>query len=138
MDNELVAQGQDEITYDAQDGNYKGLVEILPKTFNSGKYYIKVKTDYHLKRQIPSILTLNAGQTNTAPAATLVTGDANNDNQLSILDYNSLLSCYSDLVAAHESCSNDLKLSTDFNDDTHVNQIDYNLFLREIATQPGE
>jgi Mg-chelatase subunit ChlD len=135
--NQIVSQGQGSLEYASTSGNFQGLIGITPNTFQSGKYYVKVKTNIHLRRLVPGILTITAGQKNTIPAATLVTGDSNNDNQLNILDYNSLLDCYSDLAVA-TTCNYDKKDATDFNDDGLVNQIDYNLFLREIATQPGE
>ena len=61
----------------------------------------------------------------------------NNDNKLDILDYNTLIGCYSDLAAA-TSCNYTQKTASDLNDDGTVNQFDYNLFLRETAIQPGE
>ncbi len=136
-DNQLIGQGRGTLTYDSTKGNFQGPIGIYPNTFQTGKYYLKVKTNIHLKKLVSGILTITAGQTNTVPSVTLVAGDSNNDNALSILDYNSLLGCYSDLAAA-VACDSGLKAKTDFNDDSFVNQIDYNLFLREIATQPGE
>lgn len=135
--NQLIGQGHGQIKYSSASGNFQGTVGIYPNTFPSGNYYLKVKTNLHLKKLVSGILTITAGQTNTVPAATLVAGDSNNDNQLSILDYNALLDCYSDLAHA-VACNPTKKDSTDFNDDSSVNQIDYNLFLREIATQPGQ
>lgn len=137
-DNQLIGTGRGPIKYASESGNYIGKLGIYPNTFVSGKYYLKVKTNKHLKRQVSGILTINAGQTNTVPAVTLVTGDFNNDNQLSILDYNALLDCYSDLTLAVACDDNNKKAQADFNDDGFVNQVDYNLFLREIATQPGQ
>jgi len=147
-DNQLIGKGHGPLTYNGMIsldtpinintyGNYKGIIGIYPNTFPSGQYYLKVKTNFHLKRLVPGILTIITGQKNTVPDATLVTGDANNDNRLDILDYNLLLGCYSDLAPAI-SCDANKKTATDFNDDSFVNQFDYNLFLREIATQPGE
>jgi Mg-chelatase subunit ChlD len=135
--NQLIGKGHGPVKYSSSSGNFQGTLEIYPNTFPSGKYYLKVKTNFHLKRLVPGILTIIAGQKNTVPPATLVTGDANNDNKLNILDYNLLLDCYSDLSVA-VACDPDKKIATDFNDDSFVNQFDYNLFLREIATQPGQ
>ncbi|MBU3978891.1 hypothetical protein KKE68_04285, partial [Patescibacteria group bacterium] len=137
--NQLVAQGHGPITYATKSGNFQGtIIGIYPDTFPSGQYYLKVKTNFHLRKRVPGILTIIAGQKNTIPAATLITGDANNDNMLNILDYNSILNCYSDLAPA--AACNDIqkKTASDINDDGAVNQFDYNLFLRELATQPGQ
>ncbi|MBU4098052.1 hypothetical protein KJ980_00215, partial [Patescibacteria group bacterium] len=136
-ENQLIGQGHGPLKYSSTSGNFKGIIGIYPNTFPSGNYYLKIKTGFHLKRLIPGILTITAGQTNTIPAATLVTGNSNNDNRLNILDYNLLLGCYSDLATA-TACDPNKKLATDLNDDSFVNQTDYNLFLREIATQSGE
>lgn len=135
--NQLVVQGNGSLIYSSADGNFQGVINLSPNNFLTGKYYLKVKTDYHLRRRVPGVLTITAGQTNTVPPVSLITGDANNDNQLNILDYNLLLDCYSDLQAA-PACDTNKKVATDFNDDSLVNQVDYNLFIREIATQPGE
>jgi Mg-chelatase subunit ChlD len=135
--NQLIGQGSGPLTYDTKQGNFQGALGIYPNTFPTGKYYLKIKTDYHLKKQASGILSITAGQNNTVPEVTLVTGDSDNNNKLNILDYNRLLDCYSDLAAAL-TCDANKRNSTDFNDDSFVNQVDYNLFLREIATQPGE
>ncbi len=135
--NQLIGQSHGSLTYDTNKGNFQGKADIYPNTFPTGKYYLKVKTDYHLQGQASDMLSITAEQNNTAPEITLFTGDSDNNNQLNILDYNRLLDCYSDLSKA-VSCDADKKVSTDFNDDSSVNQVDYNLFIREIATQPEE
>jgi Mg-chelatase subunit ChlD len=136
--NQLIGEGHGPVNYSSTSGNFQGTLEINPNIITSAQYYLKIKTGYHLKRVVPvaGILAITAGQTNIIPAATLVTGDSNNDNKLDILDYNSLLGCYSDLSPAI-ACDTNKKIATDFNDDGFVNQIDYNLFLREILTQLG-
>jgi hypothetical protein len=48
-----------------------------------------------------------------------------------------MIGCYSDFEPV-ANCTPAEALATDFNDDGAVNQVDYNLFLREIVTQPGE
>lgn len=89
-------------------------------------------------RLLPGIQSINAGQNNKLSDAILVAGDVVSDNKLNILDYNILIGCYSDLAPA--TACNDIqkKNSSDLNDDGAVNQFDYNLFIREIATQPGQ
>lgn len=135
--NKLVAQGDGTLTYNSTDGDYTGSVfagSYLP----SGVYTVKVKTDTHLRKLVSGIQTITLGKKNTLPSTALVTGDVNNDNVLNILDYNTLLDCYSDLAVAVNCTSIAKKNSADFNDDGFVNQVDYNLFIREISTQPGE
>jgi hypothetical protein len=136
--NQLMGVWTAPVTYSNITGNYKGQAEIDPATpLTSGQYTVRIKTDYHLKKSIQGFLNITANQTNIIPEVTLITGDANNDNNLSILDYNILLDCYSDLASA-QSCNSANKIAADFNDDAKVNQIDYNLFIREITTLPGQ
>jgi Mg-chelatase subunit ChlD len=136
INNKLVATAAGSVQYSSTSGSFTGKV-YADSQLPAGKYTIKVRTDFHLTRLIPGILTISANQTTVIPDTTLVAGDTNNDNQLDILDYNMLLDCYSDLAPA-TNCSATKKVMTDLNDDNSVNQFDYNLFLREISTQPGE
>lgn len=136
INNNMVSSGAGTITYSSASGSFTGTVKTTSPV-PAGKYTIKVGTDFRLTRLVPGIQTIVVGQTNAIPAVHLVAGDANNDNRLDIRDYNTLLDCYSDLSPAL-ACNPEKKTATDGNDDGDVNQFDYNLFLREISTQPGE
>jgi len=48
-----------------------------------------------------------------------------------------LMGCYSDFLPP-VSCQAVYQAPSDLTDDGNVNQFDYNLFLREISTQPGD
>lgn len=124
------------LTYNANGGFFGGTV-TLPDTITTGQYRVRIKTDRYLRKYTSANVSITKGQVNLASSATLIVGDANNDNRLSILDYTMLLNCYSDLGPAL-SCTPQQKLMTDFNDDGNVNQFDYNLFLRELSVQFGE
>jgi len=136
VNNNLVATAEGTIQYSSASGSFAGTVSTTTP-ISDGSYTIKVHSDYHLTRLVPGIEHLVPDQVNQIPTVELVAGDANNDNQLNILDYNLLLGCYSDLTAA-SNCNPTTQLETDFNDDGSVNQFDYNLFLRELSTQPGD
>lgn len=137
--NNLIGAGTGKVNYDDKSGSYIGTISITPNVFTTGKYTLKVKTEGHLRRLVPGVQTIVAGQhTTTIPSIALVAGDIDNNNALSIIDYNILLDCYSDLIAAANCSDPKKKTASDLNDDGPVNQVDYNLFLREIATQPGE
>jgi len=133
--NKLVSDVSGTINYSSASGSFTGSIS---STISSGNYTIKVTTDNHLTRLLPGIQNLKSGQNNKLPDAIFITGDAVIDNKLDIRDYNILLGCYSDLKAATNCKDNTTKNSADFNDDGAVNQFDYNLFLRELATQPGQ
>lgn len=137
IDNKLISSNSGIITYVNNDGNFQGKIS-LGSSLTSGSYYFKIKTERYLRKLITGIQTITAGKDNVLPVVAQVTGDIDNDNKLNILDYNLLLDCYSDLAEAVDCKSAYKKNETDINDDGLCNQIDYNLFLREIATQPGE
>lgn len=136
VNNNLVTTASGQIQYSSASGSFVGTI-YTSTPIADGNYTIKVRSDYHLTRLVPGIEHLSPNVVNQIPTVELVAGDANNDNQLNILDYNLLIGCYSDLEPA-VSCTPDEQLETDFNDDGNVNQFDYNLFLRELSTQPGE
>ncbi len=133
--NKLVSDVSGTINYSSASGSFTGSIS---STISSGNYTIKVTTDNHLTRLLPGIQNIKSGQSNKLPDAIFITGDAVIDNKLDIRDYNILLGCYSDLKAATNCKDDTTKNSADFNDDGAVNQFDYNLFLRELATQPGQ
>jgi uncharacterized protein YegL len=135
--NQLVAEGANTINYSSTSGMFTGKI-IIPQALTSGSYTIKAATDNHLTRLLPGIQTIKAGQNNQLPTAIFTAGDIINDNKLDILDYNSLIDCYSDLQPPSSCSDAQKKKSSDLNDDGPVNQFDYNLFLREIASQPGQ
>lgn len=137
LSNQLIASGTGTITYNTSTGNYLGDIPIQ-SGFPSGQYTMKVKADTYLRRQVTGVQRINSGQKNKITAVPLVAGDVNNDNKLNILDYNSILDCYSDLTAALNCTASEKSVKSDLNDDDAVNQVDYNLFLREISTQPGQ
>ena len=133
--NILITSASGNIHYSSTSGSFSGLIDVghLP----TDVYTVKVKTTYHLIRRVEQIISIVQDQTNTIPTVTLVTGDVNNDNELSIMDYNLLMDCYSDYAVPLTTCNASKKTAADINDDGSVNGFDYNLFLREIATQQG-
>lgn len=124
------------ITFNNSSGDFSGDVDV-PSTVVNANYIIKIKSPQYLRRQLPGFLNLVQGQVNIPTSASLVAGDVNNDNQLSVLDYNLIMDCYSDLLPA-KNCTAAQKLSADLSDDGKVNHDDYNLFLRELSVQTGE
>lgn len=135
LTNNAVAAPTGSIQYSSTSGSFTGTID-LGTAVAPGKYYIKIQSDYHLRRLIPGILTFTAGTNSLAPIS-LVAGDADNTNDLSILDYNLLLGCYSVSQSAI-SCTDAQQVATDFNDDGAVDEKDYNLFIRELSVQNGE
>ena len=81
-------------------------------------------------------MSIVKGQTNNAPPTTLIAGDVNSDNRLTVADYDLIMDCYSDILPA-KNCDANKKLNADISDDGQVNHHDYNLFIRELSVQNG-
>jgi hypothetical protein len=117
-------------------GSFTGAVDV--STIPAGTYTAKIKSAQYLKKSIPGIITLPAIASATVGPVSLVTGDANNDNQINALDYNILIDCFSSLTPPKNCADAAKKQSTDLTDDGNVNEADYTLFLRELSVQVGE
>jgi len=135
--NQEVLKQQGTVTYDTNSGKFLGTVDLGPN-FTTGLYTVKVTTDQFLRSIVPGIQTITSGQTMKLPYVSLVAGDIYPDNQINIVDYNILLSCYSDLLPASASCTATNKTLADLTDDGAVNQDDLNLFLRELSNVSGQ
>ncbi|MBA3723703.1 MAG: alpha/beta hydrolase fold domain-containing protein [Candidatus Levybacteria bacterium] len=134
--NKVVGTKTGTVTYNPLAGTFTGKIDA-GVGLASGSYTVKIKTDPYLKTLVPGIQKLTAGQVNTLPATTLISGDINKDNSINILDYNILSGCYSDLQPA-KSCTAANTILADLTDDGKINQFDYNLFLRELTNRSGE
>lgn len=134
--NELVLSKSGTVTYNSAGGNFQGTIN-LGTSIPTGKYTVKVKSDKYLRRFIIGIQSVTTTLDYTLPTTALVAGDSNNDNSLDILDYNFIISCYSDQLPPL-SCTVSQKQAADLTDDGNVNQFDYNLFIRELSVQNGD
>ena len=134
--NQLVETKTGNVNYNASSGLFDGTIS-LGSSFQSGVYTVKVKTGKYLRVVVPGIQTVNVGQTAYLPPVAMVLGDINGDNSINIVDYNTLMGCYSDLLEATD-CAQGNAVLADLTDDGHVNQFDYNLFLRELSSREGQ
>ena len=124
------------ITFKTNTLDFSGDVSLDP-SIPTGSYLVKVKSPQYLKKQLTGILTITKGSVTSMPSVTLTTGDINNDNAITINDYNILIGCYSDLLPA-KNCDTAKKAAADLTSDNNVNADDYNLFLRELSVVTGE
>ena len=103
-----------------------------------GIYKISVNVPKFATKQIPDSLIIapdgTTSMSHTTQPIKLFSGDADEDGELTIFDYNLLVGCMKTLSKNTERpfCSSELSIQTDFNEDNEVNQYDYNLFLRNI------
>jgi len=133
----LVSSAQGNIIYNATSGDFSGDIK-LDDSLSSGSYIVKVKGDTYLRRQLEGVITITKASVNQAPVASLIAGDTNGDGILSILDYNVIIDCYSDLSPARNCSDQTKKTRADISDDGKINQDDYNLFLRELSVSSGD
>lgn len=134
--NTLVVSRTVPLVYDHLSGNFKGSAD-LGSHFPTGSYNILFKLNKYLNRRISQTLTITKNTHRSLEPINLIAGDSDNNNVLNILDYDLIIGCYSD-YAPPVSCTNAQKSATDINDDGKVNQLDYNLFLRELSVQEGD
>jgi hypothetical protein len=148
--NQIVKNTSGSIIYDADQGNFTGIIDLGP-TVRTGNYNIKIKSDKYLRKLVPGIVDIKTSQENTISQTALVAGDVKTDNVLNVLDYNILLDCgygvidplpLADPNAAYNTnnCkSHELfRINTDLDDNGIINSPDYNLFLRELSVQNGD
>jgi uncharacterized protein YuzB (UPF0349 family) len=135
--NVLVAKKAGTFFYVPTTGSFKGTID-MQNSLPTGNYLIKLKADSYLRRLISGIQPIVAFATNPISDAILVTGDIHTDNIIDILDYNDLMNCYSGITPTISLCIDAQKMLADLNDDGNVNQVDYNLLIREIGGQRGD
>ncbi len=132
----LAASLSGTIQYSSESGKFSGEVLSNEAGALQGNYSIIIYSRGYLRQSVQGFVELRGSEPATIGETALVTGDVDNDNRLSILDYNQITDCYSDLAPAR-NCDASKKERTDITDDGKVNQFDYNLFLRELKVQPG-
>ncbi len=124
------------VSYNKELGVFKGIIP-LGIDIAEGKYYTKVKMDQYLVKPL-TFFSVKLGEVNVHPPLTLVTGDTDGNNELNLLDYNIIDGCYKDIKSSARSCDDELARLSDLNDDGKVNQLDYNLFVRELPAKKGQ
>jgi hypothetical protein len=133
--NAVVLTKQGTVMYDAAAGLFKGTID-MGNTLPTGYYTIRVSSNKYLKKLVTGVQYITAGSRITVAQTTLITGDAASDNTVNILDYNMIMGCFSDLKPA-VNCPAGNKEKSDLTDDGFVNQLDFNLFMRELTNRAG-
>jgi hypothetical protein len=136
--NVLIASPTGTVTFDPHDGTYKGIIAV-GRALPAGAYITKIVISRHLNKSAVKILTITNGEANPIPldAVQMVAGDLNGDGKLTILDFNTMMGCLSDLGPA-KACDATAKGAADLNDDGIVDLADLNLYFRELSVQSGE
>lgn len=124
------------LSYNSASGKFEGIAG-LGNTLTTGSYLVKVKLDNTLTKQLPGIISLTSGSTqNASSEISLVSGDLDQDNELTIQDYNTFLACYKGL----SSCTANLASKADFNDNGSAkdDNVDLNILQRGFAVRQGD
>lgn len=162
QNNESIKVASGSVTYDNTSGTFKGSVN-LGESWTTGTYTVKVWSPTYLRRQLPGTRTITANTVNNLDDVDLVSSDVDNDNKLSILDYNLIIACYTRPGQTVPTCSNSSEASDPTNfltdgvytpinagtlktrawrvdvDDNGVNnEFDENLFRRDLIVQYGQ
>ncbi len=137
--NTLITTAEGTITYDKTKGTFTGMVAVDGPP--SGTYIVIVRSPTYLGRRVGNIVNLTKGQENKIPDIKLITGDANYDNQLNILDFNVLNSCLDVDSESQETinglCTKQDAINSDLDDNGLVDLADRGLLLRELSARPG-
>lgn len=117
----------------ATDGKFKSTV-VLKSGFPTGTYSVTVKVPNYIEEPIASSLSIASGAKNVPVSGNLSTGDIDNNNELTILDYNILISCY--IYSPNTgACNANNRTISDLTDNGVNDHDDYNLHLRDWSEQ---
>lgn len=111
--NQKVSDKTGNLIYDTASKLYKGTIS-LGDGFTTGQYIVKVRMDNSLWKRIPGIVTITAKTDNNPTVQIqLVTGDLDQNNSLTVLDYTNFVKCFK----GESTCSDSLKILADLDDD---------------------
>lgn len=114
------------------DGNVKLTTAVAP-----GKYTFRASTPMFLKKKVIFNETVKPGKAYTLPAFDLTSSDVDNDNILTILDYNQIVTCYQFPNEANP-CSETEVTSVDNDDNGVIDEFNVNLFVRDVSAVQGD
>lgn len=124
------------LNYQSGEGIFTGDGKIT-SGIRKGMYTFRALTPMFLGKKITFDQEVKPGESYELPLTDLISSDVDNDNQLSILDYNLIADCYT-YPDMQPPCDQAKAESVDTNDDGVVNEFDVNLFIRELSARIGE
>ena len=98
-------------------------------TFTSGPYVMQLKLDYTLPKNLLGIYTIRQGKSYAIHTVPVKNGNADNNTQINILDYNILLNCLNNTGCSPGSSS---YRGADLDANGKVEISDFNFLLRVI------
>ena len=146
LTNQEVLTGNGFLQYERRSGLFKGLIHM--GKMDNGTYFVKIAIDNMLQAIVrPDFQQISNTRLNVLPSVTLLQGDLDNDNTISIADYNTALACFQDKKCNINQNKTDVNNDgipdtltdiIDFNDDGLANIVDYNLLLHNYWAQEGD
>ncbi len=125
------------MTYEQSLGYFRGIGSISA-SLKEGAYTFKAHTSKYLKKKVIFTQTVKPGGEYVLPLTDLIAADVDNDNQLSILDYNLIAPCYKYPNVTNNTCDQAKIDEVDTDDNGVINEFDLNLFVRELSVRIGE
>jgi len=116
------------------DFKYKATIG-LGADLADGSYLARVKLSNMISKQSSAILPISGTGNGPVFLESLISGDVNQDNELSILDYNLLIDCSKNNVC---QTTDEGQKTSDLNDDGKIDGKDLNLLYTGFASRKGE
>jgi hypothetical protein len=125
------------LVYNSATGSYKGTISAGQESVPAGSYRVRIKIKNYLGENTVGMQQIVSGQVNKIPTFTFVAGDADDDNKLSVLDYNIITKCYS-YPGVPTKCSYADAEKADVDSNGKNDEADILLFIRELSVQSGD
>jgi len=124
------------IRYNPQKGIFEG-TGTLRTSVPPAEYTFRVSTPMYLKKKFIFKEKIQPGKKYTLPVVDLTSSDVDNDNKLTILDYNMITNCYT-FPDEEPTCSKESAALVDVDDNGENNEFDVNLLTRDVAVLKGD
>jgi hypothetical protein len=132
----VVASASGTMTYNDATGTFDSNVK-LTTAVSPGRYTFRAGTPMFLKKKVIFSETVHPGKTYTLPVFDLTSSDVDNDNALTILDYNQIITCYR-FPNGTNPCSDTDVAAVDNDDNGVIDEFNINLFVRDVSSLQGD
>lgn len=132
----VVGEMNGTVEYNNASGLFEG-TGTLETPVAPGVYTFRASTPMFLKKKFSFAEEIQPGKTYSLPVVDLTSSDVDNDNRLTILDYNMIVSCYT-FPQQPPKCSKEAAALVDVDDNGENNEFDVNLLTRDVAVLKGD
>lgn len=124
------------IEYNTASGLFEG-TGFLRTQVKPGVYTFRAATPMFLKKKFVFQQEIQPGKSYTLPVVDLTSSDVDNDNRLTILDYNMITNCYT-FPDEQPKCSEKSAALVDVDDNGQNDEFDVNLLTRDVSVLKGD